>query len=263
MYELRAVLQAKFQQQPASVWLSYARKDRLAAREMLLAPSDELSDGPRPRASYGATARAASVVTLGALLLYVAFGLTPDRGVAARGRGRAARAREHHRRGGRVGARQPPLGFRCSPRAILRRGAALSARARRRGAAAAVVAAAAADGAGPAAAARAAAAVAAVSWTTAAAAVAVATVAATEATCDADRRGGQPAGVPAPLARARPLRARAPRRRPPLLRVVLLPRGLAAAAAPAEGGRRRRRPRGRLLVERRRRRRRRRPRRAL
>ena len=43
---------------------------------MLLAPSDELSDGPRPRASYGATARAASVVTLGALLLYVAFGLT-------------------------------------------------------------------------------------------------------------------------------------------------------------------------------------------
>ena len=58
------------------MWLSYARKDRLAAREMLLAPSDELSDGPRPRASYGATARAASVVTLCALLLYVAFGLT-------------------------------------------------------------------------------------------------------------------------------------------------------------------------------------------
>ena len=77
MYEnCQACWQAKFQQQRASVWLSYARKVRLAAREMLLAPSDELSDGPRPRASYGATARAASVVTLGALLLYVAFGLT-------------------------------------------------------------------------------------------------------------------------------------------------------------------------------------------
>ena len=57
---------------------------------MLLAPTDELSDGPRPRASHGATARAASVVTPRAAALR---GLRLTRSRRSRADADAARAR--------------------------------------------------------------------------------------------------------------------------------------------------------------------------
>ena len=127
----------------ASLRLALLRAQSPSGCSQLLAPSDELSDGPRPRAP---TARRppASVVTLGALLLYVAFGSPGSRRRCARTR-RAARAREH-RCGGGI-ARQPPSAL-DARLAQFSGEEPLFPLARRRGAAAAVVAAAAADGPG-------------------------------------------------------------------------------------------------------------------